>query len=64
MEPPNLRLQYARFGPCCRVCTQYVTGGRCTKYDAKVAPNQQCDSFDSAYVRAYLTGAPLPDDHR
>jgi hypothetical protein len=51
MNPPNLRLQHAAHGPCCRVCTRYDGNDRCKRYGAIVAPNVQCDSFDSIFLK-------------
>jgi hypothetical protein len=51
MNPPNLRLQQAVHGPMCRSCANFDGRDRCKKYDAIVAPNVQCDSFDSIFLK-------------
>ena len=45
-EPPNYRLQLARYGPRCDICEFYDNAQvRCRKYSCPVKPNMECDSW-------------------
>ena len=51
VEPPRLGFQHAEHGPCCRSCVNYNDLGLCTKYHVNALPSNQCDGFDSIFLK-------------